>query len=179
MILNEYIPTGLLRPFIKTYRIIESQGELINRVLLDISLAIAFRYRGQIDYIINNKRSNLPTFTFSGLRRSVRLINYSQDTSSIIVLFKETGASAFFKEPLHELFEESVSLDNFITRQKISILEEQLSETITNLQRIAIIEQFFLSILCYPKSDGLISAALAKIHSTKGNIRIKELADTL
>jgi AraC-like DNA-binding protein len=179
MILNEYMPSGLLRPFIKAYRIVESRNELVNRVLPNTSLTIAFRFKGQLGYIIDNKRNNLPISTFSGLRKSVRLINYLQNTSTIIVLFKETGASAFFKEPLHELFEESVSLDNFITSQKISIIEERLAEVTSNKQRIAIIEQFLLSILSYHKPDRLISDALAKIHSTKGNIRVKELAEKL
>jgi AraC-like DNA-binding protein len=152
---------------------------LINRVLPGTSLAIAFRYKGQLGYIIDNKRNNLPTSIFSGLRKSVRLINYLQNTSTIIVQFKEAGASAFFKEPLHELFEESVSLDNFIASQKLSVIEERLSEATSNHQRIAIIEQFLLSILCFSKPDRIISDALAKIHSTKGNIRIKELTDTL
>ena len=179
MVLNEYMPSEVLSPFIKAYRIIESQNELINRVLPNTSLTIAFRYKGKLGYIIDNKRNNLPTSIFSGLRKSVRLINYLQNTATIIVLFKETGASAFFKEPLHELFEESVSLDSFIASPKISIIEERLSEATSNNQRIAIIEQLLLSILYYPKQDRLISGALAKIHATKGNIRIKELSDTL
>lgn len=178
MIFNEYIPSELLRPFIKAYRIIESKNEITNRVLPNTSLAIAFRYKGQNSYLIDNKRDILPAFTFSGLRKSVRLINYSPNTSTFIVLFKENGASSFFKEPLYELFEESVSLDNFITSSKISILEERLSEAVANSHRIAIVDQFLLSILRYPKSDVLIAAALAKIHSTKGNARIKELANT-
>lgn len=179
MVFNEYVPTELLRPYIKAYRIIESENELVNRVLPGTFLAIAFRFKGQLGYIIDGKRNNLPTPAFSGLRKSVRLMNYSQNTSVIIVQFKETGASAFFKVPLHELFEESVSLDNFIAPQKVSIIEEQLSEAKSNLQRIAIIEKFLLSILYNPKSDGLISAAVAKIQSAKGAVRIKELADLL
>lgn len=179
MVIHEYIPSDLLRPFIKVYRVIESKDELINRVLPSTSLAIAFRYEGQIGYINDNQRNNLPSSTFSGLRKSVRLINYAPNTSSVIVLFKETGASAFFKEPLYELFEDSVSLDNFMVRQKTSILEEQLSEATSNMQRIALIERFLLTKLSYPKTDGLITAALAKIHSAKGNVRIKELTDTL
>ena len=177
MIFNEYIPTELLRPFIKAYRIIESKNELTNRVLPNTSLAIAFRFKGQNGYIIDDKRYNLPTSTFSGLRKSVRLINYSQNTSAIIVLFKETGATAFFREPLYELFEESVSLNNFIASQKILMIEEQLSEVENHYQRITVVEKFLLSILRYPQSDKLISASIAKIQSAKGNIRMKELAD--
>ncbi len=176
---EEFIPTEILRPFIKTYRVIESQDELVNRVLPNTSLTIAFRFKGQNGYIADTKKSNLPTSTFSGLRKSVRLINYAPNTSTVIVLFKETGAFAFFKEPLHELFEESVSLDNFINHEQISIIEEQLFEAQNNIQRVSIVEQFLLTILYKHEADKLISTAVEKIHLTKGIIKINQLASML
>lgn len=177
MNIDTHIPTELLRPFIKTYLIIESQDKLVNRVLPDTSLAIAFRYKGQVNYITDSLRHGLPLSVVSGLRKSVRLINYIKNTGNILVIFKEAGATAFFKEPLHELFEESVPLDNFIPQ--VSIIEEQLAEAQNNHQRITIVEQFLLSKLYDPRPDKLIAAAIQKIHSTKGIIKIKELADTL
>lgn len=177
MNIDTHIPTELLKPFIKTYLIIESQDELINRVLPDTSLAIAFRYKGQVNYITDSSRNGLPRSVVSGLRKSVRLINYTKNTGNILVIFKEAGATAFFKEPLHELFEESIPLDNFIPQ--VSIVEEQLAEAQNNHQRITIIEQFLLSKLYDPRPDKLIAAAIQKIHSAKGIIKIKELADTL
>lgn len=176
MNIDDHIPTELLRPFVKTYRIIESQDELINRVLPDTSLTLAFRYKGQVNYLADSTIQHLPNTVISGLRTSARLINYLKDTATIIVLFKETGATAFFKEPLYELFTESVSLDNFISRQKISVVEDQLAEASNNSQRIAIIEHFLLSILYNPKQDSLIANAIQKIHATKGIIKMKELA---
>ena len=175
----DFIPTEQLKPFVRTYRIIESQDELVNRVLPNTSLAIAFRCKGNVNYIRENRYDNLPISTISGIRKSVRLINYSEQTATIVILFKEAGAKAFFKEPLHELFEESVSLDNFIPQKKIAIIEELLAEAKTNNQKIAIIEQFLLSRLHDYKPDKLISAAIAIIQSKKGVIKIKELADTL
>ncbi|QOG02889.1 helix-turn-helix domain-containing protein [Flavobacterium sp. MDT1-60] len=175
----DFIPTDQLKPFVRTYKIIESQDELVNRVLPNTSLAIAFRCKGNVNYIRENRYDNLPISTISGIRKSVRLINYSKDTATIVIQFKEAGAKAFFKEPLHELFEESVSLDNFIPQEKIAIIEELLAEAKTNNQKIAIIEQFLLSRLHDYKPDKLISAAVAIIQSKKGVVRIKELADTL
>lgn len=175
----DFIPAAQLRPFVKTYRIIESQDELVNRVLPNTSLAIAFRCKGNVHYIGENHNDNLPVATISGIRKSVRLIHYSEDTATVVIIFKEAGAKAFFKEPLHELFEESVSLHNFIPQQKITIIEELLAEAKTNNQRISIIEQFLLSRLHDYKPDKLISAAIAIIQSKRGVIRIKELADTL
>jgi AraC-like DNA-binding protein len=175
----DFIPTEQLRPFIKTYRIIESQDELINRVLPNTSLAIAFRCNGDVNYIKENSKEKLPISTISGIRKSARLINYSKNTTTLVVQFKETGASAFFREPLHELFEESVSLDNFIPRQKIVIIEGFLAEAKSNNQKIAIVEQFLLSKLYNYKPDKLILTAVSIIQSKKGIIKIKELADTL
>jgi hypothetical protein len=38
----DYIPTELLKPFIKTYRIIETEDELINRVCPILHLQLPF-----------------------------------------------------------------------------------------------------------------------------------------
>lgn len=179
MRIEDYIPTEQLRPFIKTYKIIESQDEIVNRVLPNTSLAIAFRVKGQTNYILGFNHEHLPTSTISGLRKTVRLINYCNDTITIVVLFKETGASAFFRQPLYELFEESVSLDNYIPKQKVLLVEEKLAEALNNNQRIDIIEQFLISQLCNFKTDHLIANAVDKIYSMKGIVKIKELANTL
>ncbi|MBO9583233.1 MAG: helix-turn-helix transcriptional regulator [Flavobacterium sp.] len=175
----DFSPTESLKPFVKTYRIIESQDELVNRVLPGTSLTIAFRCKGEVNYIKENLPDKLPVSTISGIRKSVRLIQYSKNTSSLVILFKETGATAFFKEPLHELFEESVSLDNFFPQQKIKLIEELLAEAKNNNQKIDIIEQFLLSKLYNYKPDKLIAAAIAIIQSKKGIVKIKELADIL
>jgi AraC-like DNA-binding protein len=179
MNIYDYIPTELLRPFIKSFRIIESNGEVVNRVLPDTSLAIAFRYKGQVNYLAGSAKNILPVSTITGLRRSVRLINYSKDTATIIVLFKETGPSAFFKQPIHELFEESVALDYFIRREEITRIEEQLTTAQNNKQRIAIVEQFLLSKLYDYKPDQLIATAVDNIYSKKGIVGIRALAQSL
>lgn len=177
--MEEYTPTALLRPFIKTYKIIESRDELVNRVVPNTSFAIAFRFRGQISYIADAGKTALPTAAFSGLRKSVRLINYAPQTAALIVQLEETGVSAFFKQPLHDLFEESVSLDNFFPQSEISIIEDRLIEAENNMTKIAIVEQFLYSKLLYNKPDKLVSEAIAKIYSNNGIIKINELAKGL
>jgi AraC-like DNA-binding protein len=172
-----HLPAVPLTPFIKGYLIIESQEEVVNKVLPGTSLAIAFRFRGQTNYINDQLKDALPVSTISGLRRSVRLINYLKDSSTIVILFKEGGATAFFKEPLHELFEESVSLDNLITASQTVEIEERLAQAKTNGQRVAIIDTFLMSKLSYPKSDNLILNAINQIQAANGIIKIKSLAE--
>lgn len=179
MNIEEHIPTEQLRPYIKAYRIIESSDEIVNRVVPNTSFALAFRFRGRISYLNNSDKIILPVATFSGLRKSVRLISYAPQTSAIIVLFKETGVSAFFRHPLHELFEKSIPLDNFFAYSEISIMEERLTETNNNKKKIGMIEQFLCSKLFHNKTDKLVSEAIAKIYLNSGLTRIRELANSL
>ena len=179
MSFSTYIPTEILKPFINKYLIIESEDELVNRILPDTSLTVVFRFQGEVKYVNKDEVSKLPGSVISGLRKSVRLINYLKGSAALIIRFKETGARAFFKQPLHELFEQSVSLDNFIQKEKIAGIEGRLAEAKNNDHRIAIIEELLLSIIYDIHDDKLISTAVQKIHNTKGNIKIKELADTL
>jgi len=179
MQINAYLPTDKLKPFILTFIIVESEDELANRVLPDTSLVLAFKYKGHLNSEIDNYKSDLPFASVSGLRMSPRLFNYSKNTGNILVLFKETGASAFFKTPLHHLYDNCVSLDNFIGQQRLSIIEEQLTDAKNNTQRINVIEKFLLTELFNQKQDNLVLAALQKIHTTKGLIKIKDLANSL
>lgn len=168
-----------LRPFVRMYRIIQSQDELINRVLPETGQVLVFRIQGQVNYLLGNDKQKLPEFVLTGLKKSVRLINYNQNSANIIVIFKEAGASAFFKEPLYQIFEESVPLENLIRCSEIDKIGEQLGLAKTHIDRIAIIEQFLLSRLHKRTSDQLIQAALYKIHTTKGLYPIKQLASSL
>ena len=178
MNISAHIPTELLKPFIKTYLIIECENEWVSRVVPDTSLVMAFRCKGKVSYQGNDIKNELPLSLVSGLRKSGRLINYSKDTTNILVIFKEAGANAFIKEPLNELFEDSVSLDNFTGYKNLSAIEEQLATAADNPQRISVIEQFLLSRLYNHKPDTLVLAAMERIHVAKGMIRIKNLADT-
>ncbi|WP_166922028.1 helix-turn-helix domain-containing protein [Flavobacterium poyangense] len=179
MKIEEYLPSELLRPFIKSYKIIESNDELVNRVIPNTSFAIAFRLSGQTFYNNEMDKIALSPTLFSGLRKTVRNINYAPKTASLIVLFQETGASAFFKQPLHELFEESVSLDHFFAPLEISIVEERLALAKNNTTKIAVIEQYFSLKLQNIKPDFLVQNAITTIHTNNGTMRINKLAESL
>lgn len=169
----------MLSPFIKNYLVIESQEAMMNRTLPDTSLVMSFRYKGQVSFLSNSAPRTLSPFTLTGLRRTDRLISYAKDTANILVFFREAAAHAFIKEPLHELFEDSVALDYFTGYRGLSALEDQLATAPDNAARIDSIEQFLLSRLYNHRPDPMIAAALEKIHAVNGMIRIKELAKGL
>lgn len=179
MQITDYIPTEQLRPYIKTYKIIESRFGTTNRVLPNTSFAMAFCFKGQISYLNDNNKIPLDFGTLSGLQQSARLINYDVDTSAIIIIFKEAGLSAFFRLPLHELFGKSISLNNIFSASEILIAQEQLINCKNDLERIATLEGFLLSKLTHFRTDKLISTAICKINEKNGDVRIKELAKDL
>lgn len=190
MKIESYKPGEQLGPFIKSYRIIDSTSNVgesdghdsegvTNRIVPSTSVAIAFRLRGQISYITDKGEKVLPAITLSGLRKSVRFIHYERNSAALIVLFKEQGIASFFKPPVHEFFEQSVSLDCYMPASDVSRVEERLAEIMDNRSRIAFIEQFLITRLNYRNPDTIVSEAIAKINSAKGNIRIKELSKHL
>lgn len=160
------------------YRIIESGEEVVNRILPDTSIVMAFRYKGSVNYVGNNTLKKLPLAVVSGLRKSSRLIQYGSRTGNILVIFKSGLASAFIREPLHDLFEESIDLDA-IDGYKVSTLHEQLASAQNHTSRIGLIEEFLLSRLKNHKPDRLTLNAIDQIRFSNGMLRIKELANNM
>lgn len=179
MTFNTYIPSSILKPFIKNYLVIESNAGAVNRVLPDTSLVMAFRYKGNVNYSTDGFEANIAVSAISGLRRSARLINYAEGAATLLVIFKEAAAGVFFKAPLHELFEDSVPLYNFISRQKLMEIEEQLPAAKNNFERINLIEQFLIAQIKGTGGDNLVLAAIEKMHAAKGFYKIKDLASSL
>lgn len=115
----------------------------------------------------------------TGLQDSFRLFRNSAGTGTLLVHFTETGAANFFATPLHLLFNGSHSLGDLIPVSEISRLEEELTAASNHSTRIALIERWLLSRLRDYKQDLLIEAAVARIQSAKGQLRIASLSQEL
>lgn len=178
MRVERHIPTDILKPFIKTFMIIESEDGMVNRILPDTSIVMGFRYKG-ITFAGADGKTRLPASAVSGLTKSARLLSYSKETTTLLVRFNEGGATAFSDGPLHELSGLHVSLDNLIHRRKLAEIEEQLAKAKSNSQRFSIVERFMLSELKEPRSDQLILDAVQNIKFANGDIRIKDLVTDL
>lgn len=175
MKIERFVSADILKPFVKTFIIIESENETESRILPDTSIVIPFRYKGSVTFAEQGIKSSFPVSVITGLGKSPRLLNYSKGTAILLVIFNEVGAAAFFNEPLHELFGKSVSLDNLIQPHRLDEIEERLNKAENNRQRISIIERFLISELKRTQSDPLILSAIQKIKSVGGNIRVKDL----
>jgi AraC-like DNA-binding protein len=179
MKMERRLPADILKPFVQDYLFIESEQGMQNRVLPDTAMVMSFRYKGVISDEVAGIKNNLPGMVITGLRRSARLINYWGQAATLLIIFKPGGAAAFFKEPMHELFGVSLSLDLLFGQGQLTEIEEQLSEANDNLQRVAIVEGLLISKLSNAKPDLLIQYAIQQICLGKGVVRIKDLASTL
>lgn len=159
--------------------VIESREPVVNRILPDTSLVLSIRIAGKVSFLSNDHPLVLSPFTISGLRKTNRIVGYEQNTSNILVVFREAAARAFINEPLHELFDQHVPLEELCGFQQLPLLAEQLAVAAGHRRRIDLVEQFLLSRLQHEAADPLITAAIGHIQAANGVIRIKELATSL
>lgn len=159
--------------------IIESENGMVSNILPDTSLVIAFRFRGAVSAVIDGRQHDLAPSVISGIRRSSRSMAYAKGTANLLIVFHEAGAAAFFREPLHELSDISLSLDTLMKGSEVAAIEEQLATADGDPQRIRIAEKWMFSKLKVPAPDLLVQHAIQTIQLTHGTIRMKDLAGSL
>jgi len=179
MSFNTFIPSDVLKPYIRLLAISETSKETEYKVLPNTSLVMGFQYQGQLATVENTTLKPLNTAGITGIQDKYRVFRNSKDIGTVLVFFNETGAAYFFKEPINELFGESVSLENFVSQSVLNQIEEQLSVVQSHQQRITIVEQFLIARIQPIQADKLVQSAIQHIQLAKGNIRISELAKQL
>lgn len=175
----QFLPSPALQPYIKHFLLIESEQGMVNRILPDTSIVIAFRLKGKVSYCDNGDTHTFPQTVISGIRETSRLVDYEKGASNLLVIFNEGGAAAFFKEPMHELGSLSTSLNDLIHHSKVSAIEEELAAANNDHRRILILERFLLGELKKAEPDHLVREAIEQIKLMKGDIKIKDLLTRL
>ena len=176
---DTYIPCDILKPYIRILAISESEVASDYKVLPGTELVIGFQYKGQLSYRDGEKKIPLASSGLTGLMDQFRVFSHAAEIGSVLVFFKEGKAASFFREPIHELFRESVSLDHFMLRSELLILEERLQASKTDAEKIRLVEQFLISKMNSTLPDLMVASAISMIYKSKGNIRIKELLSEL
>lgn len=172
-------PSDRLKPYIKHFVISEAENENTYKVFPSAGLVIGFQYKGKLVSVNGKITNTLSQAGITGLQDQFKTFKSSANIGSILIFFNEIGASYFFKNPINELFNESLALDYFMAKTEINKVEELLSLAQTDQQRISIIEDFLLHQFIEKKEDLLITQAVKYIHQNKGNIKIKELSKML
>jgi hypothetical protein len=106
VVIKEFAPGPAFTPFLRKFEIIETaEHESVTRTLLpDTTIIIGFRYSGAATLLDGKSTGVLPDATVTGLRNSVRQMHTSTNGGIVLAKFRAAGASAFFGDPLHQLF---------------------------------------------------------------------------
>jgi AraC-like DNA-binding protein len=167
-------PTQALRPLIKRFVFVEFPFDRKLKLLPDTNLIAEFRFRGENAL---DGGTNLPRAVISGLWDTARTRTYPRGTAILMVMFTETGATAFMPEPLDSLFNTTTAIDNVIRRApEFGLLNAQLAAAKNHAQRVQVAERFFLQRAHNNSRDPFVSSAIAWIEQTQATIRIEELA---
>lgn len=176
---DKFIPTELLRPYIKYFAVSENEFENEYKILPSTGLVVGFQYKGQLAIMRDNKENKLSSAGITGISDSFKVFKNSADIGTILVYFTETGFTHFASHPVNELFNISLPLDDIFKKDIVAEVEEKLALATTDQHRIKIIEQFLLSRIRDIQADKLITEAVTLIYQSKGAIRIKELNEQL
>lgn len=173
------LPCEPLRPFVERYAVVRSTSDVPFNVLPGTGLVLGFQFSGAVKRVDQRGSRKLHRSGITGLHGAAATFQNEAGTGTVLVYFREAGATAFFPEPLNELFGQSLSLEQFMLRSELVLLEERLEEAATDAGRVAVVEAFLLERLRPAKPDALVVGALALIHRSKGSIRIEQLAEQL
>ena len=139
MIFETYKPKGILRSHVENYLVVKTEQAISAAIVPETSPILSFRSKGQHSYWVNDMQKDLPPSAITGLRKSVKPIFLSKNTETILVKFKPCEAALFFKEPLQNFSDVSISLYDFLPRQVVLDVEEQLTKDRNNQQKISTI----------------------------------------
>lgn len=176
---DKFLPAEALRPFIRHFVLSDHGGETEYKVFPSLGLVMGFQYRGQLSTVLDDKENKLATAGITGISDSYKVFKNSADAGTIFVFFTETGFTQFAARPAHELFNQSLSLDDIFDKSKVGETEEKLSLAKTDKQRIQIVEQFLMAHLKTTQTDRLVVEAVKLIYQSKGTIKIKDLNEKL
>lgn len=176
---NKILPSEKLRPYVKCFAISENEDERTYNVFPSTGLVIGFQYKGHLSSVKNNTESKLANAGITGLTDSLKVFKNTPGTGTVLVYFTETGFAHFSICPAHELFDQSVSLDNLFDKESVGELEEVLALATSDKNRIRTVEKFLIGQLKKRDADKLIIHAVQLIYNSRGTIKIKNLHEQL
>lgn len=174
-----YFPSEALKPFVQSYAISITEKAQSYKVLPGTAIVMGFQFAGKLSYTTGEQQLPLTAAGVTGLMDSYRVFHNTAHTHSLLVMFTETGASSFFNVPLHELFGQSLSLDQLLLRSQMDVVSERLQACTDDHTCIQVIEQFLFAHIRRNKTDELVSVAIGLIRQSQGTVRIKALAEQL
>jgi AraC-like DNA-binding protein len=177
-------PSGFLKHYIRPYCFMESdmkEPDLVERVIPTEGIQIMFHYKTPFLVLHPNQQGiSQPRSFISGLSDSFSDVSTNGTTGVVFINFYPLGASFFFNFPLSELENQNVDLSD-ILKSEMTEVEDQLLQKQTILERVQVIEQFFIRRFnpIGNHDQMLIRKGIEMIKSHKGVVSAKLLSESL
>lgn len=170
-------PSPLLAPYVRYYWILRvcDVPEVSERVIASGSINLIFHRGGKMFSSADNDFQ--PRSFVSGLSTKYTDLSSLQAVDMIVVVFQPFGAGAFFKMPVNEFHEKSISI-NLIGDKSLVELEDKLFYQTDDRACIDLIEKFLINRLLSIK-DYNYKRIVASINAINNDpvVSIKSLAD--
>lgn len=175
-------PHFLLKNYIEKMWLFESSGKIpvddMKLVVPNANLKLTVSYQNGIVAAVNGKTflSKEHDITLTGLVDVPVILDTDADvmTETIGIEFNPLGAYRFFHFNLNEIQNQIYSIHDLLGKTGKQ-LTEQINETTTTDQKIAVLQQFLLHQLSKQNEDPVFDFCIQKIIASKGRITIKEL----
>jgi transcriptional regulator GlxA family with amidase domain len=171
-------PSARLAPFVRDFMLVEV-GEAITRTRLpELGLVLGVRYRGSASLLSGASSARMPDAVVTGIQRKARRMRTSAGGAIVLARFRPGGASQFFDRPMHELFGETVALEDLVPRSDVARAHEQIVLATSDAERVRALEALLLSRMRPKTPDPIVAAAVRAITESR-SLSIRALARSL
>jgi len=173
-------PVAALRPFVRWYWSIRSNGRLAKQrdefMHPDGGTGLVFNWGDKLQMPVGNYPQAVTLDTVWSQSQRLKLAG-QVDTFGI--RFRPGGAYALFGVPMDELTETAV-LSDHIAPNQLENFHGQLSGFETLADKVAVVEEWLLRQLVQPWSvSSLVPPALSMIARVKGQLPMQDVADAM
>lgn len=148
--ITKYYPNALpLKKLIKYFWVLDNNLPIVlnHKILPTNNIDILFNFKAPMTFEKNGDLFNTPgNIYFSGLSNTHTIIRQEGEIQTIGVSFFPGGLYPFIKIPVSDFKNETIGLETVLGGMTIEI-EEKLRATDNIVNRIALLEHFFLSLL--------------------------------
>lgn len=176
-------PSELLKQYIKCFVVFEasslSEYKAKQRIYPRGCIDLVFHYGQPFLFRKRNESFALePRSVVCGQQMNYYDLSPSGKTGMVYVMFRPFGAGMFFKVPMNEIANQNVAFECLANKEAFEIEDKILNATCIR-ERVTIIEDFLIEKLIQNNNDARqIVCVLNKIFQRKGQISIKQLAET-
>lgn len=155
--MTAFQPRLALRDRVAAIDLVQQDGSEV-RVLPSPSAVLGF----QLDGRVRSGETLLSPAGITGIQKQARQYGYVGATTSLLVRFTAQGA-ACLGVPASELTGQSLSLEELLPAANVRRTREQLHEALTDVERVAVLEAFLLTLPF--AHDPVVERALAMLST--------------